>query len=151
MESFSKTFTILWADLDPNRHMRHTAYNDYAAQVRVAYFTETGMDLDEMLKQNIGPVLFREETRFFKEIHMNEIIRVEFQVGQTRKDGSKWRIVQNVFNTADDLSAIITVEGAWLDLNKRRITVPPAQIAHCLTVAPRTEDFEWIPDKLPVS
>ncbi|MFY0688226.1 MAG: thioesterase family protein [Cyclobacteriaceae bacterium] len=147
MDSFSKKFDIIWADLDPNDHMRHTAYNDYAAQVRVSFFEEKAMPLDKLKTMGVGPILFREETLFFKEIRMSETIRVEFQVGQTRKDGSKWRFVQNVFNEQEELAAIITVEGAWLDLNKRKVTVPPAEIAKSLITAPRTEDFKWIPDK----
>ena len=28
--TFSKNFEPIWADMDPNQHMRHTAYNNYA-------------------------------------------------------------------------------------------------------------------------
>lgn len=37
-KEFYKEFQVIWADMDPNRHMRHTAYNDYAAQLRVSFF-----------------------------------------------------------------------------------------------------------------
>jgi len=32
--SFKVTFASKWSDFDPNRHMRHTANNVYAAEVR---------------------------------------------------------------------------------------------------------------------
>ena len=31
--SYTLEFNTKWADFDANRHMRHTAYNDYAAEV----------------------------------------------------------------------------------------------------------------------
>jgi acyl-CoA thioester hydrolase len=40
---FQITFNTKWSDFDPNRHMRHTAYNDYAAEVRVRFVFETGI------------------------------------------------------------------------------------------------------------
>nr|WP_299046804.1 thioesterase family protein [uncultured Polaribacter sp.] len=35
--NFEVSFNTKWSDFDPNRHMRHTAYNDYAAEVRVRF------------------------------------------------------------------------------------------------------------------
>lgn len=36
-QPLTKEFEVKWADLDPNRHMRHSAYNDYAAHMRVKF------------------------------------------------------------------------------------------------------------------
>jgi len=59
---FEVKFNTKWSDFDPNRHMRHTAYNDYAAEVRVRFFQEHGLSINEFAKLNIGPILFKEET-----------------------------------------------------------------------------------------
>lgn len=147
MSEFSREFTVIWADLDPNRHMRHSAYNDYAAQLRLEFFTEYGLDLNQLMKLGIGPILFREETRFFKEVTMSERIKVTFAIQKTRKDGSKWSIEHNIHKENGELASRIVVDGAWLDLAKRKITVPPVELADILANAPRSEDFEWIPPK----
>jgi len=60
-------FTTKWADFDPNKHMRHTAYNDYAAECRIRFFKDYGLTTALFEKQNIGPVLFKEETTFYRE------------------------------------------------------------------------------------
>ncbi len=147
MSEFKRQYTVIWADLDPNRHMRHSAYNDYAAQVRLEFFAAFGMDLKHLMALGIGPILFREETRFYKEINMNERITVTFGIKRVRKDGSKWTILHNIFKENNELACAITVDGAWLDLAKRKVAIPPPQLAKILENAPRTEDFEWIPDK----
>ena len=64
--SFKVTFLTKWADFDPNRHMRHTAYNDYASEVRVRYFREQNFSIEDFTKHNIGPILFTEETSLEK-------------------------------------------------------------------------------------
>ena len=67
MSEVTYTFRVRWADLDPNGHMRHTAYNDYCAQARLMYFEDISMPFDKLIKMGVGPILFREDTRFFKE------------------------------------------------------------------------------------
>ena len=53
--SYQVEFATKWSDFDPNRHMRHTAYNDYCAEVRIRYFAHAGFSVDEIAKDNIGP------------------------------------------------------------------------------------------------
>ncbi|MCP4204821.1 MAG: acyl-CoA thioesterase [bacterium] len=60
---FAQTFHVRWADLDPNRHMRNTAYLDYATEVRFAYLAENGFPQARFAEDNFGPVIFREEIR----------------------------------------------------------------------------------------
>lgn len=148
MDTFKRSYPVIWANLDPNRHMRHTAYNDIAAQVRLEFFRENGMDVDGMLEIGIGPILFREDTRFLREVHMNEQIDATLQVSRLRKNGSKWSFLHQIFRENGELACTISVDGAWLDLNKRKVTVPPTQLAEMLLKGPRTADFEWIPDKV---
>ena len=144
---FTREYTVIWANLDPNRHMRHTAYNDYAAQVRLDFFREHGLDVDHMLHLGVGPILFREDTRFVREVHMNERITATVQISKLRKDGSKWSILHSILKGNGELACTIEVDGAWLDLTKRRTTIPPAALQEVLLKGPRTDNFEWIADK----
>lgn len=145
--SFSKSFQVIWADIDANRHMRHSAYYDYAAQMRVMFFSESGYSLEKLAQLNIGPVLFREEAVFLKEIHMNESISVDINLAAMRQDGSRWKIVHNISKSSGEKSAVITVEGAWLDLQKRKLTTPPQELLQAVDQMPKTENFEILPEK----
>jgi len=145
--SFQVNFATKWADFDPNRHMRHTAYNDYAAEVRVRYFAKYHFSIDEFTRHNLGPILFTEETSFRKEIHLGENITVNLKLQGLSENNERWKIIHEVYNEAGKLSAIIKVYGAWIDLTKRKLRVPPTETKAMFDFAERSEDFEEIPLK----
>ena len=142
--SFKVTFHTKWSDFDPNRHMRHTAYNDYAAEVRVRYFRDQNFSIEEFTRHNIGPILFTEETSFRKEIHLGENITVDLKLSGLSKNGERWKITHQVFNEAGQLSAVIKVYGAWIDLTKRKLTTPPEEAQHLFDIAEKSDAFEEI-------
>ncbi|MEM6831694.1 MAG: acyl-CoA thioesterase [Bacteroidota bacterium] len=149
MSEVKYKYRVRWADLDPNGHMRHTAYNDYCAQTRLMYFEDVAMPFHKLIQMNIGPILFREDTRFFREIRMNEEFEVGFTISKLRKDGSKWSFRHNIYTKDGELSAKIDVDGAWLDLKLRKTTIPPKELSDILVNNDdKSEDFEWIPDKV---
>lgn len=146
MKPYSKTYEVIWADIDPNRHMRHSVYNDYAAQTRVAMFQDFGLSIDKVSELGLGPILFREETNFRKEILLSEKITVTCQLTTMRKDGSRWTFLHEIFKENGKKAADITVDGAWLDLNKRKLGMPPDQMLEIINQFPRSEDFKWMPE-----
>ena len=143
MKEYSKTYEVLWADMDPNRHMRHSIYNDYAAHTRVAMFADYGLSISKIAEVGLGPILFREETRFFKEIHLSETITVKCAVKKMRKDGSRWSFMHTIHKEDESKAAEILVDGAWLDLKRRKVGTPTEQMMSVLNSFPKTEDFEW--------
>ena len=141
---FQVFFATKWADFDPNRHMRHTAYNDYAAEVRVRYFAKNNFSIDEFTQHNLGPILFKEETSFRKEIHLGENITVNLKLQGLSENNERWKLVHEVYNEAGKLSAIIKVYGAWIDLTKRKLRIPPVETKEMFAFAEKSEDFEII-------
>ncbi len=142
--NYQVTFNTKWSDFDPNRHMRHTAYNEYAAEVRIRYFADQNFSIDAFTKHNIGPILFEEYTSFRKEIHLGENISVNLKLSGISKNIERWKITHEVFNEAGQLSAIIKVYGAWIDLTKRKLTIPPKEAQKLFFNTEKTEDFEEI-------
>jgi len=142
--SFDVEFNTKWSDFDPNRHMRHTAYNDYAAEVRIRYFAEAGFPVDEIATDGIGPVLFTEFTSFRKEIHTGEKIVANVKLQGLSADKGKWKLRHEILNEAGEISAIIEVYGAWIDLNKRKLTLLPEKYDALLDGLEKTDDFEII-------
>lgn len=142
--NYQISFNTKWSDFDPNRHMRHTAYNEYAAEVRIRYFASQNFSIEEFTKYNIGPILFEEYTSFRKEIHLGEKITVNLKLSALSKNNERWKITHEVFNKAGQLSAIIKVYGAWIDLKKRKLTSPPKESSHLFLNADKTDDFEEI-------
>jgi len=145
--SFKVTFPTRWADFDPNNHMRHTAYNDYAAESRVRLFNNYGLSIKEFNKLNIGPVLFQENTNFLKEIGIGEDITVMILLKGVSEKGERFKFLHKIYNGDGKLSADIEIFGAWMDLSLRKLTTPPHIILDVVEKMTKTEDFEFIPIK----
>ena len=84
--NFLVTFATKWSDFDPNQHMRHTAYNDYAAEVRVRYFAKNNLTIADFSRLGLGPILFTEETSFRKEVLMGKNITVNMKLAGVSKN-----------------------------------------------------------------
>lgn len=141
---------VLWSQIDANMHLRHSAYADFAAQARVEMLEYLGMDASVMMKEKIGPILFREETIYLKEIRPGDTVKINCLLSKCREDGSRWSFVQEIFRGDDVLAAKINVDGAWIDMVKRKLTAPPEVFRErFLASLPRTDDFvlEPVPEK----
>lgn len=142
--SFTIHFTTRWADFDPNQHMRHTAYNDYAAEVRLRFFKAQNISNADFAKYQIGPILFEEHTSFRKEIRLGENISANLQVSGLSKNGERWKLRHQLLNEAGQLAAEINVYGAWMDLSKRKLITPPEKFQNLFDQLEKTTDFEEI-------
>lgn len=145
MEKYTVNFTTRWADFDANLHMRHTAYNDYAAETRLRYFQDSGWDMQKLKKAGVGPILFKEETSFFREIHIGKDISVTLELEAASEDFRKWKFKHIVYNDKNEVSAEIIVFGAWIDLRKRKVAVPPQEIADFCKKMAKSENYTIIP------
>ena len=130
------TYRTRWADMDPNGHMRHSAYADYAADQRLVLLAEWGYDIKEFAKLRLGPILFREETVFLKEVHIGEEIRVDSRLRSVNDDGTRWSISHTIYTADGRVAATVAVDGAWLDLDRRKLAVPPAELASAFRALP---------------
>lgn len=125
--------------MDPNGHMRHSAYADYAADQRVVLLARWGYGVARFAQLRLGPILFREETRFLKEVSIGEEIRVDGRLASVNADGSRWTIVHTLYKADGRVAATVTVDGAWLDLDRRKLTVPPPNLAAAFATMPLLE------------
>ena len=144
MENFLLPIQIRWSDIDQNRHLRHSAYYDYGAMVRVSCFVEQGLTTAKLEEFNIGPVLFREEAIFKREIHFEDKISVDLQLLKSLPDFSRWSIRHHFYKEDKTLAAIINLDAAWIDLSKRKLAVPSPFIQNVFAGFPKAEDFAWI-------
>jgi acyl-CoA thioester hydrolase len=138
--TFSLPVGVRWADLDPNGHVRHSVYYDWGAMARVTYLEGKGVGLHWMAKNAIGPVLFREEAKFQRELRFGDQLVIDLQLSGASADGRKWRMLHRILRGAE-VAATIEVDGAWLDLRARKIVVPPEDVVRAFADVARTENF----------
>jgi acyl-CoA thioester hydrolase len=144
LESFVKPIDIRWADLDPNYHLRHSVYYDYGAFCRIRFFEDLGLSTTRMEELKFGPILFREEAIFRKEIRMGDELTIDLQLIKSRQDYSRWTIRHQLVKNKDILAAVINVDGAWINTAQRKLATPPASLTEVFAKMPRSEDFVWI-------
>ena len=144
MPDFKKSIQVRWSDLDPNFHVRHSVYYDWGAFCRIEFFNQYGLSDLAMREHNIGPILFREECIFRREIRMDDDLFISLEMKQARKDFSRWSIQHRILKGEGELAATITVDGAWLDLQRRKLTVPPPVVVDVYDKMPKAEGFQWI-------
>ena len=139
---FEKTFIAGWGDVDPNSHMRNSAYLDKCSDVRVMYFAEHGFPAAEFMRLRIGPVIMKDELEYFREIGLLEAMKVTYTQAGLSEDGSRF-LVRNEFYKADGkLSARVTSTGGWLDLTTRKLIVPPTAMLQAMQALAKTDDFQ---------
>lgn len=140
-----KNLSLRWSDLDPNFHLRHSSYYDLAAQERIEILNHYGINIQLMQSENIGPVLFKEQCEFRREIHLTSKIHIVTKLLKMKRDGSLWVIQHEFLSDEDKLHAVIKVEGSWIDTIKRKIARPlPEVVLSGLEAFPKTEDFEYL-------
>lgn len=140
-----KNLSLRWSDLDPNFHLRHSSYYDLAAQERIDILHHYGITINVMKDENVGPVLFKEQCEFRREIHLNSNIHIITKLLKMKRDGSFWIIQHEFLSEEDKLHALIKVEGSWIDTVKRKLARPvPNVIFLGLEKFPKTADFEYI-------
>ncbi|CAN5409649.1 hypothetical protein BH11BAC3_BH11BAC3_09760 [soil metagenome] len=147
MQPYIKNPEIRWSDLDPNFHLRHSVYYDYGAFSRISYLNENGITPQFMLEHNIGPVLFREECVFKKEIKFGDKLMINLKLDKSTPNMSRWTMIHEIWKNEDVLTAIITVDGAWLDTHLRKLAKPPQQFLDAFDKLPKTDRFETIEKK----
>ncbi|MCJ8275576.1 MAG: thioesterase family protein [Bdellovibrionales bacterium] len=145
MKFYEKTFEIRWADLDPNFHLRHTAYGDMCAATRFQYLASLGFTIERFAEIKVGPVIFKETISYLKEVRPNDRVRVNCQICGLSEDGRKWKMFHEIFRESDgEMSATLEIDGAWLDIVKRKIAPPPEDLKQKMNAQPRPDNFAVI-------
>lgn len=143
MEEFAQDIHIRWSDLDPNFHVRHSVYYDWAAQLRTQFIVQHGLTPAVMQKHQFGPVLFREEALFKRELKFGDHLTMNCMASKLRQDYSRFSMRHHLLR-GEELCAIVNIDGAWIHTQTRKLIAPPEVGVNMVEAMPRTEDFEWV-------
>jgi acyl-CoA thioester hydrolase len=142
MEKYFLEAKVMWSQIDANVHLRHSAYADFAAQARLEVLEQLGMSVAVMAEHKIGPILFREETIYLREVKLGDTVKVTCSLTKCREDGSRWSFEQKIYRNDGTEAAKVMVDGAWIDMAKRKLTAPPEVfVQRFLNELPKAENF----------
>lgn len=139
-----QAISLRWSDFDANMHLRHSAYYDFGATSRLDLFQQQGLTYDLMQQEKIGPVLFREEALFKREVRPGDKLFINILVTKLRADYSRFSFRHEITREDGTLCAVLNIDGAWMDTEKRKLTAPPALVVSTLERVDKADDFEWV-------
>lgn len=151
MQLISAPIQIRWADIDANRHLRHSVYYDYGAAMRMNVLSERGLTTKKLEELMIGPVLFREEAIFKREIIFEDKPTLTLELVKTTEDYGRWSLRHHFLKEDGTLAALLNIDGAWIDLTKRKLTKPTDFIKNVFESFPKSNDFQMITPEKKVS
>lgn len=144
MEDFILPIQVRWSDMDPNFHLRHSVYYDWGAMCRVAYLDEAGLTLKRMQQLQIGPIIFREECIFRREILMGDPVTIDMKLLKAKRDFSRFTIVHTIKKNPETIAAVLTVDIAWINGVTRKLAVLPEEDRRLFDNGHLAVDFQWL-------
>lgn len=144
MVNFDKEITLRWSDIDANHHVRHTVYYDLAAKLRTDILAELGLTMKAMYENNFGPVLFREECVFKREMFYGDKVTLTVRLAKAKADYSRWSFRHEFVREDGTVCAVLNIDGAWIDTKIRKLAPPPQLFMDAFEILPKTEDFALV-------
>ena len=141
---FEQHFSVRWSDLDANRHVRNTVYSEFATHTRFRMLEAHGFTQERFGALGIGPVMFREDIRYRRELLLGDEVVVNVLITGLSEDGSRWRVRQEVIRGRTEECAALVIDGAWIDLEERRLVTPPDDLLQLFRRLPRAGNFEGL-------
>ncbi|WP_313190245.1 acyl-CoA thioesterase [Sphingobacterium sp.] len=135
---------VLWSQIDANVHLRHSAYADFCAQARSNMLNKMALSLEEFNKRKIGPILFREELNYLREIGLDERVKVSVVITKFNKLNSRFSFRHEIFKENGVKAAVVLVDGAWMNIRERKLTNIPEEWMEIISKIPKSEDYTEI-------
>lgn len=139
---YTKSFEIRWSDLDANRHLANSSYQNFMSHTRMAFLVESGFSQAELVKQNLGPVVFYEHIYYFKELKPEDRVQVSLEMKGLSENGMFFQFEHNLYNQNGQNCARCEMLGAWIDLTSRQLSELPEYLLKPLSQMTKTNDFK---------
>lgn len=138
---YTKEFEIRWSDMDANRHLANSAYVNFMSHTRMGFMLENGFGQQELVKNNLGPVVFYEHIYYFKELFIGRPVKVSLQLKGLSEDGMFFEFLHNFYDHKGRNCARCEMLGSWIDLKTRKLSALPSELRDKLGRLEHTEDF----------
>lgn len=141
---YQQKFDVRWSDLDANRHMANSAYQNFMSHTRMAFLIENDFGQREMAQYETGPVIFTEQVFYFKEIHQGKPVTVTCELTGMSEDGSMFSFRHDFYDHKGRNLARGLMTGAWMNLKERKITALHTDLYNKIKDLPKSDDFKNI-------
>ena len=109
--------------IDCNQHVSESSYYNIAIDVLQGLHQELGLN-DLFASEQTAPIVFSSNIEFFREVFVDEEVTIAVVLFPESPDFRKWRRLFEIYNQAGELSAKIISQGAFFDLQTRKVKAP---------------------------
>jgi YbgC/YbaW family acyl-CoA thioester hydrolase len=128
MENTSPTWEyqvlIRESHLDTFGHVNNAAYLALFEEARWEIITKNGYGLNEIQREQIGPVLLEVELKFLREVRNRELITIRSSVGPQGNSKKTQLFHQAMVNQAGEVAVQARILFGLFDLRTRRLIEP---------------------------
>jgi acyl-CoA thioester hydrolase len=141
---YKKQFEIRWSDVDANSHLANSAYTNFMSHARMSFFAEQGFSMQEIMRYNIGPVVFYEHMYYFKESFLGAPITVTIEVSGLSEDGMFFMFEHNFYNQKGENLAYCEMQGGWIGLKTRKLSGLPEPLMDLAQKFPKSKSYKTL-------
>lgn len=113
--------------IDCNQHVSESSYYKIAIDVLQDLHQELGLN-DCFSAEQTAPIVFSSNIEFFREVFVDEEITISVVLLPESINFRKWRRIFEIYNQAGELSAKIISQGAFFDLQTRKVKAPSLKL-----------------------
>jgi YbgC/YbaW family acyl-CoA thioester hydrolase len=134
--TFEYRFQVLEKHLDSFGHVNNAVYLELFEEARWDFIHARGFGLEEIKKQQMGPVLLELNLRFKRELLNREWITITSSTPQEDPDGNKLisTLQQKMMKEDGKVAATLDLKVALMDMQKRKLVMATPQWLHAIGV-----------------
>jgi acyl-CoA thioester hydrolase len=83
--------------MDFNAHVANTAYLNRSVDARMAFFTQNGLPLSELMRLRISWVMTKDEVEYRRKIKWMEETSITVALAGLAPDGSRFKVLPSSF------------------------------------------------------
>ena len=135
MPVFHTRIKVRWNELDANGHVNNMYYQSYFDQARVEAFEQSGLSIASLRERGIGPVIYRAELNYRRELKHPDTITITTSVVEHGR--SRGILAQRIeSDRTGELVCDARFHGIFMDLEKGRPVPFPAELTNSAATLP---------------
>lgn len=139
---FQKSFVAGSGDADVDGRLRNSVALDRATDVRAMFFAENDFSLDALRRHRLMPHVLKEKLEYLRTIDVFEDYKAALTLAGLAPDGSRFMLRTELIRVDGKPAVKVTSTCGWLDLNLRKLVVPPAALEQVMHRLPMSADYQ---------
>ena len=123
---------ITESHIDFNQHVSEDAFYSIAIECFQEILHEYGI-FKLIFEVNVAPIIFDTQIQFKREVFLGDNVELNINVIPTSRDMRKFQRVIKFFNADSSGAATLVSNGAFFDLENRRVISPPDEVVMSFT------------------